>query len=162
MTKVFIILLIVAVLGAVIGFSLTKSSPQSQIPTLPSLKMTSPTSHSEQEPNDSFATATPLTLGLDTQGTLTTGKDVDYYSFTVPAPGKIQITLDKLPKRYEFYVYDPQKDLIAQSARAGFASTISTVIAQNPGKYYFKMFTNYNEPSNYPYTIRVSVIPFTK
>jgi hypothetical protein len=49
-------------------------------------KMTS----ADGEPNNSFATATPISLGSTFSGSVAAGgSDVDYYSFTVPAGGRL-------------------------------------------------------------------------
>lgn len=112
----------------------------------------------EKEPNDDLTTATPLTIGIDTDGTLNTGKDVDIYSVAITKPAKVQLTFSRLPERYDLYIYDPHQNLIATTTRTGFSESEGTFLARETGVYHFKFFTNYNNPNISPYTIRLSLL----
>ncbi len=122
----------------------------------------SPQSLSEVEPNDSPDRATPITFGVSVAGTLNTGKDVDFFKVTIDAPSRIRITITKLPKEYQLYIYNPNKQLIAVSQRKGFLDTTSTFAAADKGTYFIKIFTNYSDATILPYAITATLLPFSE
>lgn len=117
---------------------------------------------SENEPNDSPDTATLLQWDTVTQGSLSTGKDVDFFKFNVDVPANIHIVLTKLPQEYQLYVYNPSKQLIAASQRHGFLDSSATLVAATKGTYYIKIFTSYSGTASLPYTITISPLPLTQ
>lgn len=114
----------------------------------------------ENQPSNSFATAIDLVPGYDTQGTLGPGNILDYYKFTIKQPAKVQMTVSNLPQEFNSVYYDANYNEIGHTLRTGSISGVTVISLQNPGKYYVKIFGNYTDVVNLPYTIRVSILPF--
>jgi len=87
---------------------------------------------------------------------------VDFFKVTIDAPSRIRITITKLPKEYQLYIYNPNKQLIAVSQRKGFLDTTSTFAAADKGTYFIKIFTNYSDATILPYAITATLLPFSE
>ncbi len=70
------------------------------------------------EPNNSLATATPLTVGTPTSGSLEVAGDMDYFSFsnTTTEPN-MKVTLTNLPKDYDMRVYNSAGVVVGSSMK---------------------------------------------
>lgn len=107
----------------------------------------------------SFDNAIPLKLGYETDGTLKTGRNIDTYYFQLDTTANVRTSLTNLPHEYNTFIYDGNKKLIASSLRSGYLDSSATIGGLHAGKYYIQIVTNYGEPVDYPYTIRVDIIP---
>lgn len=162
----FFILLIVFAIGIVLGAFLISSrqSSNNNVFKIPDglLNQIVPPSWNQKTnlPGNSFSTATKLQTGLDTQGTLTPGNITDYYTFNLKQAANIIVTVANVPKDFGFILYDSSYTEVAHTLRYGSTAGTTTIKITNAGKYYLKVFGNYTEVVNVPYTIRVSVLPF--
>lgn len=128
--------------------------------SIPQVPLPSDWSQKENLPGNSFETAIPLSIGIQTQGTLNENNVIDYYSFTLKDPAKVLFDITNVPKSLYWILYDSNFKEIAASYRTGTASGTSQVSLQNQGLYYIKVWADYSQWTNYPYTIRLSVLPF--
>jgi len=109
----------------------------------------------------SIADARPLELGKPLQGSINDGSDVDYYRFTAPENGQINVRMTSgSPKMIPaLRVFDAGKNLI-QDKTAEYQQRPGTEIessfpAQSNATYYLEVFTQRNTTG--PYTLTVSV-----
>lgn len=119
-------------------------------------------SQKENLPGNSFETAIPLTIGFQTQGTINENNVIDYYSFVLKSPSKVIFDITNVPKSLYWILYDNTHKEIASSYRTGLLSGSSQVSLQNPETYYIKVWADYSQWTNYPYTIRLSILPFVE
>ncbi len=111
-------------------------------------------------PGNSFETAFSLIPGVATQGTINDNDAIDFYSFTLKDPSHIIVDVTDVPKSLYWVLYDDQRKQIATTYRSGSTTGSTQVLIQNPGTYYIEVWADYHELSNYPYTIRLSILPY--
>jgi len=128
--------------------------------TIPQIELPQNWSSKTNLQGNSFETAFTLNTGIKTQGTLNTDNAIDYYTFTLKDPSQIVIDLTDVPKALFWVLYDNQQKEIASTYRTGSNGGSTQVALDNPGKYYLKVWADYHELVNYPYTIRLSILPF--
>ncbi len=115
----------------------------------------------ENLPGNSFATAFQLNPGVKTQGTLNADNALDFYFFNLKEPSQIIIDVTDVPKTFSWILYDAQFKEVAYTLRSGTTEGSTKVTIQNPGKYYIRTWAEYGQTyTNFPYTIRLSVLPF--
>ncbi len=112
------------------------------------------------QPGNSFATAYSLDPGIQTQGTLSNDNAIDYYTFNVKGPSQVFLNITNIPKRLYWVLSDSNYNEIASIYRKGVSTGSTQVDVQNPGKYYVKIWADYNETTNFPYAIRLSILPY--
>lgn len=114
------------------------------------------------EPNDTFATAKPLTLSPEgIQAYICNATDVDFFSLGANDGDEIRLTLDELPKDYSLELYNPSGTLVASSLRPGTAKEEIVHRATNTsGLFRVKVLSAGGEFSTtQPYRLRGSVTP---
>lgn len=113
----------------------------------------------EKEPNNTFVTATPITMGYETTGTISSKNDVDTYVFHLTAAARVRIELRSVPYQYQMKIYDGAYQLVASSSRMGFDESASVITIPNAGAYYIQIQqlgkTTFLSP---PYTITVNIL----
>jgi hypothetical protein len=109
----------------------------------------------------SITDARPLELGTRLQGTINDGSDVDYYRFTSPQDGEIDVRMTNgSPKMIPaLRIFDANKNLVQDKSpeyqqRPG-ADIESAFPAQSNATYYLEVFTQRNTTG--PYTLTVNV-----
>jgi len=104
----------------------------------------------DAEPNDTIATALPVTLGTDALGTISTATDTDYYSVTTTANSIYSATITP-PAGSSFYiqVYDSAGNVVA----GGINSTTVTWNAYQGGSYYIQVFSSGSYDATASYTL---------
>ena len=115
---------------------------------------------SKTERNNTVEQATPLVPGYETQATLVSEDDVDFYNFTLDNAARVKIDLRNLPEKFDLYLYDQNHKLIASSFRYGIDEAVTLITLPSTGKYYIKVGSSYKSGANFPYTIRLSILPF--
>jgi hypothetical protein len=112
------------------------------------------------EPNDSFGTATPLSVSKEVQGTILPKGDQDWYVFQVTQTGTYEISVTNVPAELAIQVriLNAENGAIAETlkpTRAG-AETRGTIKLPAAGKYYLHLYDGRNEGrSSQPYTLKV-------
>ncbi len=114
----------------------------------------------EDLPGNSFGTSLPLSPGIQTQGTIDDNNAIDYYFFTLKNPSQIVINVTNVPKALYWVLYDDKFNEVTSTYRKGSTLGSTQVALQNPGKYYIKVWADYHAFTNYPYTIRLTILPF--
>ena len=114
----------------------------------------------ENLPGNSFETAPELATGVQTQGTFNTDNVIDYYFFNLKNPSQIIVNITNVPKSLYWVLYDSNQNEIASTYRSGASQGSTQIALQNPGKYYMKIWADYHTLTNYPYTIRLSILPY--
>ncbi len=77
-----------------------------------------PPSGNEVEPNDSLASAQPVTLGTTINGSMASASDGDYFKLSVPAGRTLTSTLaPNSASDYDLYVYNSAGTQVARSIR---------------------------------------------
>ena len=146
-------------LGIILGFFLNKNLSKISQKSVNNA-VTATLSTTSTPPPIFLEKAVPLKIGYRTQGTLTSGKSTDLYYFMVDTDANIRISFKNLPTDYSTYLYDSNKQIISSSNRHGVLESQAIIHIPTPGKYYLQVITDYNEPTNLPYTVNVSVLPF--
>lgn len=111
-------------------------------------------------PGNSFATAFNLVPGFDVNGSLNAQNVEDFYTFTVDHTSKVRLTGTNTPQDYRWYLYDSNYQLIASTVRSGVVEGLSSVVLQNPGRYYLRVIGKYSDANSLPYTIRLDISSF--
>ena len=113
--------------------------------------------------HNTFATAVAIPFATDVHGTISSGKDSDFYKFTITTKGTASVSLTNLPANYDMYIYNNAHTQIAVSKKAG---TTSELINRSfaKGNFYIKvvgrskkMFDSVN-----CYTLNVTLATSTK
>lgn len=134
--------IVLVVIGGTLGAFLTYKAIVHLSTLQPNIKLPKKASEFikvEKEPNNTFDQASPLQPGYEMQGSFSTDNDVDIYSFHIDSPSRIQINLKNLPREYNMFVYDQNKQIIASSIRTGFDEGHSIIKIPSPGIYYIKL-----------------------
>lgn len=127
---------------------------------IPQVPLPSDWTSKENLPGNSFATAYPLNAGIETQGTLDVENIIDYYTFSIKDPSQIILNVTDIPKALYWVLYDGQYKEIASTYRTGVAKGSTQLALENPGKYYIRVWADYHQLTNYPYTIRLNILPY--
>ncbi len=117
-------------------------------------------SSKENLPGNSFATAYSLDPGIKTQGTLNIDNAIDFYTFSLKNPSQIIINITDVPKALYWVLYNDQFKELASTYRKGESQGSTQISLQDPGKYYIKVWADYQQLTNYPYTIRLNILPY--
>lgn len=163
----YLIILAIFVLGIFVGNILqSKKQPtintQQTLTSLDEQPLPNTWKTNENQPGNSFATAVKIQSGYETQGTLNPGNILDYYTFDLSQPADIIVTVTDVPKQFGFILYDGNYNEIAHTFRSGSTEGTTKINVPTAGKYYLKVFGNYKEIVNVPYTIRYSVLPISE
>lgn len=117
------------------------------------------------EPNDYFDTANPINFVKDkitVNGILNTSDDDDYYLFTLPKPGKVEIKINQnLNTRYEVSLYTvKQNKLEDYYTNYDIDKGPEELFSQglDAGTYYVKVEQYDRSNNNVPYTLVISYI----
>jgi VCBS repeat-containing protein len=100
----------------------------------------------ESESNDTIQTADALSLDTTVTGQMATGEDLDYFKFSVTAPGVLTLAFD-LPIGFEYFdpftlsLYDVEGVLL-NSIASGVSQTYQTSLSQ-AGDYYLAVSATY-------------------
>ena len=89
------------------------------------------------EPNNTLATAAPISVGVDYSAQIAVSGDNDYYSFNNTTSQKnIKVTLTTLPGDYDLKLYSPSNKLLRTSQNGGTTSeTINYNTTSSVGTY---------------------------
>lgn len=116
-------------------------------------------SSKENLPGNSFETAFSLNTGVQTQGTLNEDNAVDYFFFTLKDSSQVIIDVTNVPKSLYWVLYDSEFREVTSTYRTGASKGSTQVSLHNAGKYYIKVWADYTDLTNYPYTIRLNILP---
>ena len=100
----------------------------------------------ESESNDTIQTADALSLDTTVTGQMATGEDLDYFKFSVTAPGVLTLAFD-LPIGFEYFdpftlsLYD-DKGVLLNSIANGVSQTYQTSLSK-AGDYYLAVSATY-------------------
>ncbi len=116
------------------------------------------------EPNNTLATAYPISTGVSYNAVIANSTDNDYFSFNnTSTQKKIRVTLSNLPANYDLHVYRPNGALAGSSTNTG--TTNETVIynANQVGTYtayVFGVAGAFNASSCYTLLVQLSATNF--
>jgi hypothetical protein len=88
--------------------------------------------------HNSFATAVPIPLNTNVNGTISSATDTDYYKFTVTQTGYVTVTLSTLPANYDLYVYNDKFKQYKPSTKLN-TKTETVTKSMSPGTHYIKI-----------------------
>lgn len=128
--------------------------------TIPQISLPSDWSSKENLPGNSFGTALALNPGIKTQGTFNDNNAIDYYVFNLKDPSQVILNVTDVPKALYWVLYNDQLQEMASTYRTGASAGSTQMAIQNPGKYYIKVWADYHTLTNYPYTIRLNILPY--
>ncbi|HEY8658159.1 MAG TPA: fibronectin type III domain-containing protein [Hanamia sp.] len=110
------------------------------------------------EPNNTFASAAPISIGTNLNAEIASATDVDYYIFSTSGSQKnVKVTLTNLPANYNLALYNSKGNQLATSTNA---STSNETVVYNTNKaatYYVKVYgaTSSDFSSTQCYTVNV-------
>ncbi len=140
---------------------ITNNSKQTAISfSIPQVPLPADWSSKKNLPGNTFDTAFTLNPGIKTQGTFNTSNAIDYYTFDLKDPSQIAVDVTDVPKALFWVLYDSSQKEVASTYRTGSMGGSTQIALNNPGKYYIKVWADYHELVNYPYTIRLSILPY--
>lgn len=117
------------------------------------------------EPNNSTAAATPLTVGAVTSGSLEVAGDLDYFSFSNTATEpNMKITLTNLPKDYDLRIYNSAGIVVGSSMKVQTNDEVVKLANMPVGTYYAQVFGFASAFTPYAcYSIKAEIanVPFT-
>ena len=107
------------------------------------------------EPNNSFSTATAITIPNAYFANLHSMNDYDYYVFTLPELSSVNINLKNIPAGcdYELLLFDSSRRLIS-SSKNSYNRDESILTILNAGTYYIKVYS-YNNVASTNYKLEV-------
>ena len=118
----------------------------------------------DDEPNDTSAKATTLTLTSSdgvtwmADGVLDADDLIDFYKFTIETPGLVQIWTESQPGVGDFdsllTLYTPSGDRLAENDDSGNLSWSRIVASIDDGEYFITVETTGTETSLVPYRLR--------
>jgi hypothetical protein len=168
--KTWPIIVTSGVIGLFIGFAVSNFIHITQPPrqtsnssvvafTIPQIPLPSNWETQEKLPGNSFDNAFPLNPGIKTQGTLNGDNVLDFYTFSLSGSSDVILNVTNVPKALYLVLYDQNKNQIASTYRTGAVQGSTQVNLQYAGKYYIKVWADCHTVTNYPYTIRLSIMP---
>jgi adhesin/invasin len=119
-------------------------------------------SDAASEPNDTFGTATALTVGTATTGCISTSSDEDYFSFSATFGQNIAVTLTPpAGEDYHFSLYDPSQGAMIYSVHTGGSTETRSSTATSSGTHYVRVwgYGSYDYSATIPYTLTVTITP---
>jgi len=117
----------------------------------------------EREPNDSFATATPVNLGDHSYGQLPTPADLDYFRIELPSATLLTYSVGnsgyQASHKFELALYDATHALLAEDADCNSSTVLETIVG--PGTYFLSVQPCAGTPANSDlYVLVVNGEPF--
>ena len=106
--------------------------------------------------NDTFITATNISLGTSYNKEIDSSTDVDYFKFTTSSAGTITVSLTGLTANLDVKLYDSSQSLLNSSANSGTSSEEIIYPASNSGTFYVKVYGYNSATSNYTLTVDFS------
>jgi len=92
------------------------------------------------EPNNTLATAAPVSVGTNVNAEIASASDVDYYSFSTSGSRKnVKVTLTNLPANYDLTLYNSNGSQLATSTNAGTSAETVVYNTNKPGSYDVKV-----------------------
>ncbi len=124
-------------------------------------------SSTEDEPNNDYAAATPISLGSSITGNIQSENDVDFYQFTLENTGSIQVTFShqKIDDnatfwRYELYNVDSSEafqNTEEQSTISITGNSVENIVSKweslPAGTYYLKVYGYYYNNNDYQISV---------
>ena len=117
----------------------------------------------EREPNDSFATATPVSLGDHSYGQLPTPADLDYFRIELPSATLLTYSVGnsgyQASHKFELALYDATHALLAEDADCNSSTVLETIVG--PGTFFLSVQPCAGTPANSDlYVLVVNGEPF--
>ena len=109
------------------------------------------------ESNDTFASATSLTLNSSKTATINHPDDVDFYKFTISGENYVDVLLSGIPSGcvYDMAVYNGRDDSYLLTTVTGSGTTREYTATLNSGTYYVKIYSrNQSTYGSSKYTIK--------
>lgn len=106
--------------------------------------------------SDLLSSPTALVPGTPAHDIIDRADDLDFWAFTSPAAGAVNLTLTNLPADYDLYLYDQAGEYIGHSWLYGSADE-SITVTLGAGKYVALVRPFNNSGSTSPYRLAVSV-----
>lgn len=109
------------------------------------------------ESNDTFASATSLTLNRSKTATINHPDDVDFYKFTISGENYVDVLLSGIPSGcvYDMAVYNGRGDSYLLTTVTGSGTTREYTATLNSGTYYVKIYSrNQSTYGSSKYTIK--------
>jgi len=118
----------------------------------------------DYEPNPSFGQAAAITLGADVQASINPDRDHDWYRFTVPNPGKLDVLITDSPDNLDiaFRLFNADgRDLTGwRGARRMGGDNDAILELPEAGDYLLELADGSdNASSPQPYTLRLKRVP---
>ena len=110
------------------------------------------------EPNNVFAEAEPLEIGVPEQHDFAGQEDFwDIYRFQVVNPGVYDIIVSSIPPNhdYDIYAYNANKYLVGDGLTVGNRDEVARTLPLVPGTYYAMVLRAFGQPTTDKYTIEV-------
>ena len=107
------------------------------------------------EPNDSFAQAATINYGVTIRSYIQSNGDIDYFKFTIPKGGAINVKLANFPGDYDVYLYNSSQSELGR----GYTTSDPEIIdytASAAGTFYVKVNgyqSAYSSTDDYELTI---------
>lgn len=118
----------------------------------------------EYAAGNSIATATPISLGRNYSGTISSANRVDYYKFSIPSSGKINIITSAYMSQVDYYIYDSSGaerwHIIPKWNNVTKIISTNSNVDLTKGTYYFAI-SRYNYSTSSPNGNYSFVINFT-
>ena len=115
------------------------------------------------EPNDSFGTAAPFTLGESVNANILPGRDADWFSVTVDHHGELNVAVTDVPATLavEVRVWNSNKDTISNwiAPLSVGGETLGSVDLPRAGTYYLEFVETNSARSVEPFSIAISFFP---
>jgi Secretion system C-terminal sorting domain/Fibronectin type III domain len=112
------------------------------------------------EPNNTFAQATPMGITAVKSAQITTIADVDFYKFTTTAPQtNFTVTVFDLTQDYNVNLYNSSGQLLGSSANTGVTSEKIVYNTATAGTFYFSVLGvngSFDSTHCYVYTVNAS------
>ncbi len=126
----------------------------------------------EQEPNDAFSDATPITFDAQWSGKIQVAGDEDYFEFEITEPGIISYNLTSVPSGVDLisFIYHPDFTEIRRNISVNEAQGYSMLVSTcEVGEHYLYLSDEYFNTGNLgdefnaydQYTFQVDFTPFS-
>ncbi|PQL94037.1 C10 family peptidase [Apibacter adventoris] len=108
------------------------------------------------EPNDSFAQATSIQSNIDYSAGIGSASDKDYYNFILNSKSNVTVTLQNLPKDYNFIIFNSSYKKIGKSTRKKKLNKLVFSKTLKPDTYYVQVYGEKGDfDINQCYTLKV-------
>ncbi len=115
------------------------------------------------EVNNTFVQAAPVSLNQDIVGTIRPRDDVDYYVFTTPTSGVIELDVEPVPSdmRMRATIYDEDQKSLGRFEARSVGGKVSGDVQALAGRHYIAVsrgnrFSGGEGDSEEPYTLRIT------